>query len=87
MSMHLIVYLFVVAIFYSSVYANNNWPRFRGPTAMGVAEDDLRLPDRWSRTENLVWQAEVPGRLPLFGGTSSAPKSSRRANVKSAPMI
>lgn len=59
--MHRLAFLFVVAILCSSVYAENNWPRFRGPTAMGVAEDDPRLPDRWGRTENVVWQAEVPG--------------------------
>lgn len=59
--MHRITFLFVVVILYSSVYADSNWPRFRGPTAMGVAEDDPRLPDRWSRTDNVVWQAEVPG--------------------------
>jgi len=38
-----------------------DWPRFRGPTAMGVAQDDSRLPDRWSKTENVAWVAEVPG--------------------------
>jgi outer membrane protein assembly factor BamB len=59
--MHRIVFLLVVAILYSSSYADSNWPRFRGPTAMGVAEDDSRIPDRWSRTENVAWQAEVPG--------------------------
>jgi len=59
--MYRIVFLFVVTILSSSVYADSNWPRFRGQTAMGVAEDDPQLPDRWSRTENVVWQAEVPG--------------------------
>jgi len=38
-----------------------DWPRFRGPTAMGVAEDDPRLPDRWSKTEHVRWATEVPG--------------------------
>jgi outer membrane protein assembly factor BamB len=41
------------------------WPQFRGPSA-GVAEDDPRLPERWSRTENVAWVADVPG-----GGWSS----------------
>ncbi|MHC4325282.1 MAG: outer membrane protein assembly factor BamB family protein [Planctomycetota bacterium] len=59
--MYRIVILFVAAILYSSVYAGNNWPRFRGPTATGVAEDNPQLPERWSRTENVVWQTEVPG--------------------------
>jgi hypothetical protein len=59
--MHRITFLFVVAILYSSFYADSNWPRFRGSTAMGVAEDDSRLPDRWSRTENVARQMEVSG--------------------------
>jgi outer membrane protein assembly factor BamB len=59
--MHRIAFLFAVAILCSSVHADGNWPRFRGPMAMGVAEDDSRLPDRWSRTEDVVWQTEVPG--------------------------
>jgi outer membrane protein assembly factor BamB len=36
------------------------WPRFRGADATGVVED-LRVPDRWSATENIVWKTEVPG--------------------------
>ena len=38
-----------------------NWPQFRGPGALGVA-DHPRLPDRWSTNENVAWKAEVPGR-------------------------
>ena len=41
--------------------AEDNWPRFRGPGA-GVAEDSPTLPETWSRTENVVWKIEVPGR-------------------------
>ncbi len=40
---------------------NETWPRFRGPTAMGVAEDDPRLPQTWSKTENVRWVTDVPG--------------------------
>ena len=36
------------------------WPQFRGPGALGVA-DDPRLPDTWSTTENVVWTTAVPG--------------------------
>jgi outer membrane protein assembly factor BamB len=39
----------------------DNWPRFRGPNADGVAADDARLPDKWSKTENVKWVADVPG--------------------------
>jgi outer membrane protein assembly factor BamB len=40
----------------------DNWTRFRGPNADGVAQDDPRLPDIWSKTENMKWVADVPGR-------------------------
>ena len=40
---------------------NAHWPSFRGPTAAGVANDDPALPDRWSETENIYWQTNVPG--------------------------
>jgi outer membrane protein assembly factor BamB len=39
-----------------------NWTRFRGPNADGVAQNDPCLPDRWSKTENRKWVADVPGR-------------------------
>jgi len=38
-----------------------NWPQFRGPGAMGVA-DNPDLPDHWSTNENVAWKTEVPGR-------------------------
>src|ERR1700722_13189160 len=39
-----------------------DWTRFRGPNGDGVTQDDPRLPDKWSKTENLKWVADVPGR-------------------------
>lgn len=41
--------------------AQNNWPRFRGPNADGVASDNAGLPMTWTTTENVKWVAEVPG--------------------------
>jgi outer membrane protein assembly factor BamB len=38
-----------------------NWPQFRGDRA-GLAADDVRLPDKWSTTENIAWKIDVPGR-------------------------
>src|SRR5215208_2575753 len=38
-----------------------NWPQFRGPGALGVA-DNPNLPERWSTNENVAWKIEVPGR-------------------------
>src|SRR5882724_2586056 len=37
------------------------WPRFRGPDANPIAAKG-RLPEKWSKTENVEWAAEVPGR-------------------------
>ncbi len=41
--------------------STDNWPSFRGADAMSVADDDPRLPESWSTTENVVWVADVPG--------------------------
>lgn len=38
-----------------------NWPRFRGPNADGVAPDNARLPTTWTTTDNVKWVADVPG--------------------------
>ena len=38
-----------------------NWPQFRGPGAMGVA-DNPGLPERWGTNENVAWKVEVAGR-------------------------
>jgi outer membrane protein assembly factor BamB len=40
--------------------AEQGWMQFRGPGAMGVAEDP-RLPDTWSETENVAWATDIPG--------------------------
>jgi outer membrane protein assembly factor BamB len=37
------------------------WPMFRGPDANPVAVQG-RLPETWSKTENVEWAAEIPGR-------------------------
>src|SRR5437773_2397865 len=39
----------------------DNWPRFRGPRADGVAADDPRLPETWNKKDNVKWVADVPG--------------------------
>lgn len=41
--------------------ASANWPQFRGPGSLGVAENP-NLPDRWSTNENVAWKVEVAGR-------------------------
>src|SRR5829696_7530975 len=54
----------LLALFLVNAYAAaevRNWPLFRGPGALGVA-DNPNLPDRWSTNENVAWKIEVPGR-------------------------
>lgn len=40
--------------------ANTDWPQFRGPQSMGVAEDPS-LPDSWSTSQNVLWKTDLPG--------------------------
>jgi outer membrane protein assembly factor BamB len=50
-----------VAWLVQGAQAQDNWPRFRGPHADGVAPDRAGLPTRWTNTENVKWVADVPG--------------------------
>jgi outer membrane protein assembly factor BamB len=44
-----------------AVESSSNWPQFRGPGSLGVA-DNSNLPDHWSTNENVAWKIQVPGR-------------------------
>jgi outer membrane protein assembly factor BamB len=44
----------------SSIFAQQNWPQFRGSSA-GFVEDGV-LPTAWSTTENIAWVIDIPGR-------------------------
>jgi outer membrane protein assembly factor BamB len=46
---------------FSASAADDNWPRFRGPGARGVASG-ANLPDRWSDSENVAWKTDIAGR-------------------------
>jgi len=39
-----------------------NWPQFRGADARGLSDDDPRLPESWSRTENIAWRTPTEGK-------------------------
>ncbi len=43
------------------VCASENWPRFRGPGARGVASN-RDAPDYWSAIDNIRWKTEIAGR-------------------------
>ena len=40
---------------------NASWPQFLGPESNPVSKN-ARLPERWSKTENVEWSFEIPGR-------------------------
>lgn len=42
------------------VRASDNWPRFRGPSGVGISKA-TGLPLKWSETENIVWKTALPG--------------------------
>jgi len=48
------------ALFPSTLWADDEWPQFRGPDGQGrtVATG---LPIRWSETENITWKTALPG--------------------------
>ncbi|MCI0665269.1 MAG: serine/threonine protein kinase, partial [Acidobacteria bacterium] len=50
----------LLAMLLIGVFAQDNWPQFRGPKALGVS-DDPNLPDKWSATENVAWKTTIPG--------------------------
>ena len=37
------------------------WPQFRGPESNPVGTH-AKLADKWSKTENVEWSQEIPGR-------------------------
>jgi outer membrane protein assembly factor BamB len=64
MSFRILIVVVCSSLFVSLVSATNsspaNWPQFRGPQSLGVA-DDPQLPDTWSKTENIAWKTDIPG--------------------------
>ena len=46
----------------STVFADQNWPAFRGAHATGVVAGDANLPLTWSTIENVEWKTDVAGR-------------------------
>ena len=54
--------LLLFALFATSVHGQNTaWPQFRGPESNPVGTH-ARLAERWSKTENVEWSQEIPGR-------------------------
>lgn len=62
MKIHLSRLLFVCALTSITVHGQDVvWPQFRGPQSNPVGTH-ARLAERWSRTENVEWSQEIPGR-------------------------
>jgi hypothetical protein len=53
--------LVLLIAFSSPLAADTVWPQFRGPESNPTAAGQ-RLPDTWSKTANVEWSAEIPGR-------------------------
>ena len=51
----------LLCVFASFAIAADNWPNWRGPTSNGVASGK-GYPTSWSKTENVLWKATLPGR-------------------------
>lgn len=56
-----LIFLFFACTASPAATAQDNWPQFRGPKSDGVVEA-TGLPDTWSKTENVAWNVEIPGR-------------------------
>lgn len=57
----LMLFLALLILSSSVLFAQDNWPQFRGPDSTGVV-DTTGLPDTWSPTENVAWKTSLPGR-------------------------
>ena len=45
---------------FTSAFAQENWPQFRGEQSLGVSTNQ-HLPTVWSTNQNVAWKATVPG--------------------------
>jgi hypothetical protein len=55
------LWLSTVGLSFAVRAAEPDWPQFRGPDLNPVGLNEALL-DRWSKTENVEWVANIPGR-------------------------
>ncbi len=60
MNRTVLLVVFTIFLPAPNVFAEANWPQFRGSSA-GIAEDKA-LPVSWSTTENVVWKVDILGK-------------------------
>lgn len=51
----------LVCLIFGTAALAGNWPGWRGPGSNGVAPG-TGFPTKWSKTENVLWKAELPGK-------------------------
>src|SRR5215510_7330874 len=55
-------FLWALFLLANTVHAQDLvWPQFRGPESNPVGQHP-KLAERWSKTENVEWSQEIPGR-------------------------
>lgn len=50
-----------IAVLSYTAVAEDVWPQFRGPAMNPAIEDNAKLPDTWSTTDNVEWVTDIPG--------------------------
>lgn len=60
-TLHLLVMSAILFSASMTLAKDVSWPQFRGPDSNPVGTD-TRLAERWSKTENVEWSQEIPGR-------------------------
>ena len=53
--------LAVAALLLPSIFAQENWPQFRGADSRGIGKSE-RLPIVWGAGTNIAWRSPIPGR-------------------------
>ena len=55
----LVASAFLVCCFRGELFAQD-WTQFRGPNAVGVAPDSVKLPTQIGPESNVVWKIDLP---------------------------
>src|SRR5258708_33334071 len=51
-----------VCVIFATVASAGNWPNWRGPGFDGIVREGSGYPTHWSKSENVVWKADLPGK-------------------------
>jgi outer membrane protein assembly factor BamB len=78
----------VLAVPFVLAAAPPEWPQFRGPQSNPVSQ--ALLPDTWSKTRNIEWTADIPGRgwsSPIVSGGKVFVTAAVTDGVSKSPQI